>query len=140
MPNVRGGENMRVLSTSDGGPASYYRVAQMSYDSMADLRAGIASDDGRSTIADIANFATGGATLGSPSTEGYPIGGPDWRQGRAVRMPGSGATRPAPDGSPRRARLRRQAAPRDQAGITAGVQVCLASRVMTESYRVSHAI
>jgi len=73
MPNVRGGENMRVLSTSDGGPASYYRVAQMSYDSVADLRAGIASDDGRSTIADIANFATGGATLGSPSTEGYPI-------------------------------------------------------------------
>jgi hypothetical protein len=72
MPNVRGGENMRVLSTSDGGPASYYRVAQMSYDSVADLRAGIASDDGRSTIADIANFATGGATLGSPSTEGHP--------------------------------------------------------------------
>jgi uncharacterized protein (TIGR02118 family) len=60
MPNVRGG---RVLSTSDGGPASYYRVAQMSYDSAEDLRAGIASDDGRSTIAGIANFATGGATL-----------------------------------------------------------------------------
>ena len=25
MPNVRGGENMRVLSTSDGGPALCYR-------------------------------------------------------------------------------------------------------------------
>ncbi len=30
---------------------------------MEDLRAGIASEDGRSTIADLANFATGGATL-----------------------------------------------------------------------------
>ena len=63
MPNVRAAENMRVLSTSDGGPAPYYRVSQLSYDSVADLRAGITSEDGRSTIADIANFATGGATL-----------------------------------------------------------------------------
>ncbi len=70
---MRGGENTRVLSTSDGGPAPCYRVAQMSYHSVADLRAGITSDDGRSTIAGITNFATGGATLGSPSTEGYPI-------------------------------------------------------------------
>ena len=60
---VRAAENMRVLSTSDGGPAPYYRVSQLSYDSVADLRAGITSEDGRSTIADIANFATGGATL-----------------------------------------------------------------------------
>ena len=35
----------------------------MSYDSVAYLRAGITSDDGRSTIAGITNFATGGATL-----------------------------------------------------------------------------
>jgi uncharacterized protein (TIGR02118 family) len=63
MPNVRGAENMRVISTADGGPAPYYRVSVMSYDSVAELRAGIASDDGQSTIADLANFATGGATL-----------------------------------------------------------------------------
>ena len=43
MPNVRAAENMRVLSTSDGGPAPYYRVSQLSYDSVADLRAGITS-------------------------------------------------------------------------------------------------
>jgi len=63
MPNVRGAENMRVISTSDGGPAPYYRVSMMSYDSVDDLRAGIASDDGQSTIADLASFATGGASL-----------------------------------------------------------------------------
>jgi uncharacterized protein (TIGR02118 family) len=63
MPNVRGAENMRVISTADGSRAPYYRVSQLAYDSMEDLRAGIASEDGRSTIADLANFATGGATL-----------------------------------------------------------------------------
>jgi hypothetical protein len=35
----------------------------MSYDSVDDLRAGIASDDGQSTIADPANLATGGGTM-----------------------------------------------------------------------------
>ena len=63
MPNVRGAENMRVISTSEGTAAPYYRVSEMTYDSVDDLRAGISSEDGRSTIADLANFATGGATL-----------------------------------------------------------------------------
>jgi uncharacterized protein (TIGR02118 family) len=63
MPNVRGAENMRVISAADGGPAPYYRVSQMSYDSVDDLRAGISSGEGQSTIADLANFATGGVTL-----------------------------------------------------------------------------
>jgi hypothetical protein len=66
MPNVRGGENMRVALhirrrpglLLPGGPDE-----QMSCDSVEDLRAAIASDDGRPTIAGIANFATGGATL-----------------------------------------------------------------------------
>jgi len=63
MPNVRGAESMRVISNKDGSPSPYYRVSQMSYDSFADLLAGLASDDGRSTLADLANFATGGAAL-----------------------------------------------------------------------------
>lgn len=63
MPNVRGAENMRVISTPDGSPSPYYRVSLMSYDSVDDLLAGLASGDGQSTIADIANFATGGAAL-----------------------------------------------------------------------------
>jgi uncharacterized protein (TIGR02118 family) len=63
MPNVRGAENVRVISTPDGSPSPYYRMSQMSYDSVDDLLAGIASGDGQSTIADLANFATGGAAL-----------------------------------------------------------------------------
>jgi uncharacterized protein (TIGR02118 family) len=63
MPGVRQAENMRVVSASEGDPAPYYRVSQLSYESVDELRAGIASEDGSSTIADLANFATGGATL-----------------------------------------------------------------------------
>ena len=39
MPNVRRDENMQVLSISGGDPAPCHRVAQMSDDSVADLRA-----------------------------------------------------------------------------------------------------
>ncbi|MFP5020486.1 EthD family reductase [Pseudonocardia phyllosphaerae] len=63
MPNVRDAQNSRVVELADGSRAPYYRVSQMSYDDLAALRAGIESEDGRSTIADLANFATGGATL-----------------------------------------------------------------------------
>jgi hypothetical protein len=38
-------------------------MSQLSHDTVDDLRSGIASEDGRSTIADHASFATGGATL-----------------------------------------------------------------------------
>ena len=63
MPNVRNAENMRLPSAADGSRAPYYRISQLTYDSIRDLQAGIASEDGKSTIADLANFATGGATL-----------------------------------------------------------------------------
>ena len=63
MPNVRGAHNMRVISASGGGPSPFYRVSQMTYESVDDLRAEIASTDGQSTIADLTNFATGGAAL-----------------------------------------------------------------------------
>lgn len=62
MPNVRDAENARVLSTPEGEPAPFYRIAQMSYDTVADLRAGVSSEQGRAVLADLANFATGGAT------------------------------------------------------------------------------
>jgi hypothetical protein len=38
-------------------------VSQLSYGSLDDLQAGITSEHGGSTIADLANFATGGATV-----------------------------------------------------------------------------
>jgi uncharacterized protein (TIGR02118 family) len=41
----------------------YYRISQLTYTSMDDLRPGKASEDGKAVIADLANFATGRATL-----------------------------------------------------------------------------
>ncbi len=63
MPHVQAAENLRITTNADGGPPPYYRIAQMTYDSLQDLRAGTASDEGKAVIADLANFATGGATL-----------------------------------------------------------------------------
>ena len=63
MPGVTGAENLRVVGTPEGAAPRYYRISQLTYDSMDDLRAGLASADGQATIADLANFATGGATL-----------------------------------------------------------------------------
>jgi uncharacterized protein (TIGR02118 family) len=63
MPNLRNAQNSRVVATADGSDTPIYRVSQLEYEDVASLRAGLESDDGRSTLADLANFATGGATL-----------------------------------------------------------------------------
>lgn len=63
MPGVRDAQNSRVVDTDGRQPATYYRVSQLTYDDLASLREGIGSEDGRSTIADLDNFATGGVTL-----------------------------------------------------------------------------
>lgn len=63
MPRVTGAENLRVVGTPDGDRSPYYRISQLAYPSMDDLQTGITSEDGKTVIADLANFATGGATL-----------------------------------------------------------------------------
>lgn len=63
MPNVRDARNSRVVDTADGGRAPYYRVSRLTYDDHDSLREAITSEAGRSTIADLDNFATGGTTL-----------------------------------------------------------------------------
>lgn len=63
MPNVRGAELSRVIGTPDESEPPYYRVAQLSYDSVEDLRAAINSEEGRAVLADLPNFATGGVTM-----------------------------------------------------------------------------
>lgn len=40
-----------------------YLVAQLDFDSMADLQAALASPEGQATAADVGNFATGGVTI-----------------------------------------------------------------------------
>lgn len=63
MPGVLDVQNSRVVGTADGSRSPYYRTSHLTYDDVPSLREGIGSEDGQATIADLANFATGGATL-----------------------------------------------------------------------------
>jgi uncharacterized protein (TIGR02118 family) len=63
MPNVRRFEASRVSGTPDGGEASYYRIAELWFDSQEELQSSTSSAEGQATVADIATFATGGATV-----------------------------------------------------------------------------
>jgi|SRR5271166_603782 len=63
MPGVRDAQNLKIAGTPDGADAPYYRISQLSYASLGELRAGVATDGGRSVLADLRNFATGGVTV-----------------------------------------------------------------------------
>jgi uncharacterized protein (TIGR02118 family) len=45
------------------GPAPYHRVAMLGFDSVSALQAGFSSTQGQAAVADLANFASGGATM-----------------------------------------------------------------------------
>lgn len=45
------------------GPSEYHLVALLSFDTVADIQAGLASPEGQATAADLENFADGGAEL-----------------------------------------------------------------------------
>jgi uncharacterized protein (TIGR02118 family) len=63
MPNVTGAENLRVIGTPGGETPLYYRISQMSYASADAMREALATDGGKAVLADLDNFATGGATV-----------------------------------------------------------------------------
>ena len=63
MPRVTGADSKLIAGTPDGAEPPYYRISEMTYDSLKDLRAGISSPDGRRVLADLDNFASGGATV-----------------------------------------------------------------------------
>jgi len=46
-----------------GGDSGYHLVATLTFDSMADIEAGLASPEGQATAADLGNFADGGVEL-----------------------------------------------------------------------------
>ena len=67
-PIVRRYSNLRGmrLSRADGiagRPPAFYAIAEMSFDSRADLDAALASDAGRESGRDLRNFAGAGVTL-----------------------------------------------------------------------------
>jgi uncharacterized protein (TIGR02118 family) len=60
---VRRFEIARVSGSPDGSRAQYHRIADLYFDNLPDMQAALASPEGQAAAADLANFATGGATL-----------------------------------------------------------------------------
>lgn len=51
------------IAAPDGSPAPYHQIAELIFDSMADLQAGMSSPEGRDTARDLRNFAGAGASM-----------------------------------------------------------------------------
>lgn len=47
----------------DGGRPAYYRMAELYFDTPAQLQETLGSPEGRATVDDLPNFATGGTTV-----------------------------------------------------------------------------
>jgi len=56
-------ETTKFLPNPDGSAGAYYRMAELYFTSVADLQQALSSSEGQATVADLANFATGGVTL-----------------------------------------------------------------------------
>lgn len=63
VPGLRRFEISKVVGAPGGGEPAYYRTADLYFDNMGALQAGLASPEGQAAAADLGNFATGGATL-----------------------------------------------------------------------------
>lgn len=63
IPGLRRFEAGKVLGTPDGSPAPYYLIAELSFDDGPALEAALGSAEGQAAAGDVANFATGGATM-----------------------------------------------------------------------------
>lgn len=68
LPLARQIPGLRSLITSANPPtalagAAPYLIAELNFDSMTDLQAGLASPQGQAAAGDLANFAHSGATL-----------------------------------------------------------------------------
>jgi uncharacterized protein (TIGR02118 family) len=63
IPNLKRFEFGKVLGTPDGSQAPYYFLALLWFDSPQELEAAMGSAEGQAAGADVATFASGGATL-----------------------------------------------------------------------------
>ena len=63
IPGLRRFEHGRVLATPDGSPAPYHYLAELHFDDVEALQAGMGSPEGEAAGADVATFASGGATM-----------------------------------------------------------------------------
>jgi uncharacterized protein (TIGR02118 family) len=63
IPNLRRFEAGKVLGTADGSPPPYYFIAELLFEDSDELQAALGSSEGQAAAADVATFASGGATL-----------------------------------------------------------------------------
>ena len=63
VPGLRRFEAAQGVATPDGSAVPYQRIAELTFDDMDALQAGLGSDEGQAAVNDIANFATGGVTV-----------------------------------------------------------------------------
>lgn len=63
IPNLRRFEAGKVVGTPDGSAAPYYFIAELCFDDAEALQAALATEEGQATAADVATFASGGATM-----------------------------------------------------------------------------
>ena len=63
IPGLRSYEVTRGTIATLDGPSPYHLIATLTFDSLAQVQAALASAAGQATAADLANFATGGVEL-----------------------------------------------------------------------------
>ena len=63
-PRPTDGHRIRpTIATPDGGAVPYQRIAELTFEDMAALQAGLGSEQGQAAINDIPRFASGGVTI-----------------------------------------------------------------------------
>jgi len=55
-------ELTKFISAPDGGKPAFYRMAELYFVTQDQMEQSLGSTEGKAAVADIANFATGGAT------------------------------------------------------------------------------
>jgi uncharacterized protein (TIGR02118 family) len=63
MPGLRKYEVSRGAVATPSGPSNYRLVAILHFDDVAAIQAAFASAEGKAAVADLGNFATGGADI-----------------------------------------------------------------------------
>ena len=63
VPGLRGFVVNKPTALDPQGPSPYYLVADLYFESLATLQAGLQSPEGQAVAGDLQNFATGGAML-----------------------------------------------------------------------------
>ena len=56
-------ELARTVGAPDGGPAAYYQIAEMWFDSLEAMHQVLESSEMKTAVKDLENFATGGVTI-----------------------------------------------------------------------------